>query len=368
MELWGREISRDDLAARVGRLEQVAGVRLVTLADGASRGVRVLEFDVGGGLRFDVLVDRAFDIGACSFRGMPLAWISPVGITGPWYRETPHLGFLRTFGGGLLTTCGLDHTLFPEEDTAEQFAFPPRAVETYPLHGRLSTLPARLVGYGDAWRGGDCVLWAEGEIEQVSVFGERLVLRRRIETVVGSTALTLSDEVANLGYAPTSHMLLYHVNAGWPIVDEGSVLLADSLSVEARGEGSVDDHHLLGPPRLGATEQVFEQRLRPQPDGSASVAVANLVLGLGLYQRFPVDALPYHIVWRMLGRTHYVVGIEPSTNAADGRVAARRRGELVELAPGEVRSSFLELGVLDGREAIDDFAIRVRSRARLFDP
>jgi hypothetical protein len=35
------------LLRRVGRLEQVAGVRLVTLGDGQGRGVRVLEFRTG---------------------------------------------------------------------------------------------------------------------------------------------------------------------------------------------------------------------------------------------------------------------------------------------------------------------------------
>ena len=39
--LRGESISRTALARRTGRLEQVAGVRLVTLADGAARGVRV---------------------------------------------------------------------------------------------------------------------------------------------------------------------------------------------------------------------------------------------------------------------------------------------------------------------------------------
>lgn len=38
--LWNEEISRRELLRRVGGLEQVAGVRLVTLGDGNERGVR----------------------------------------------------------------------------------------------------------------------------------------------------------------------------------------------------------------------------------------------------------------------------------------------------------------------------------------
>ena len=41
-ELDGVHYSRDELLRKVGRLEQVAGVRLVTLGDAVERGVRVL--------------------------------------------------------------------------------------------------------------------------------------------------------------------------------------------------------------------------------------------------------------------------------------------------------------------------------------
>src|SRR5579872_5886852 len=83
-----RSLSRTDLLRRVGGLEQVAGVRLVTLADGSERGVRVLEFRSGSGFEFDVLVDRGFDLGRCAQRGRPLAWVSHTGFPGPWFAAT----------------------------------------------------------------------------------------------------------------------------------------------------------------------------------------------------------------------------------------------------------------------------------------
>ena len=39
-ELFGTRLSRAELMRRVGRLEQVAGVRLVTLGDSLGRGAR----------------------------------------------------------------------------------------------------------------------------------------------------------------------------------------------------------------------------------------------------------------------------------------------------------------------------------------
>lgn len=358
-ELYGRRRTRADLLAHVGRMEQVAGVRLVELSDGNERGVRVLEFRTGTGFGFDVLVDRAFDIGRCELRGAPLAWESSVGFAGPWYAEREGLGFFRTWGGGLLTTCGLDHALFMATDTAEQYTYPPKRTEDFGLHGRVSNIAARLVGYGDRWEGDECVLWAEGEVVQAAVFGETLVLRRRIETRVGESRLTVADEILNSGYATTPHMLLYHINIGFPVVDEGSEVLVPASGVESRGEYPVDGYRTLRAPKRGFVEEVFEHELSTESDGKVPVAVVNRALGLGAYEVFDAGQLPRHFLWRMLGERIYVVGIEPCTNRTAGRLDARERGELIHLEPGETRRYDLELGALDGADAVERFAQRV---------
>jgi hypothetical protein len=48
-----------------------------------------------------------------------------------------------------------------------------------------------------------------------------------------------------------------------------------------------------------------------------------------------------------------VVGLEPSTNRLDGRVEMARRQQIRPLAPGEQRTFEVEIGVLDGRAALD---------------
>ena len=358
-DLFGRSYSRSELRRRVGRLDQVAGVRLLTLGDGGARGVRVLEFRTGSGFAFDVLVDRAFDIGRCELRGVALAWTSAVGVEGPWYHEPEGLGFFRTFGGGLLTTCGIDHALFMAEDTATQYHYPPKQTEIFGLHGRVSNRPARLVGYGERWDGDTCTLWAEGETLQATVFGEQLMLRRRIEAIVGESCLHIHDVVENVGHDLTPHMLLYHVNAGFPVVEEGSELLVTASGVTARGHHAVEGYRTMAAPEAGFVEQVFEHDLIAASDGLSSAAIVNRRLGVGVYEVFRQEQLQHHFVWRMLGEGTYVVGIEPSTNRTAGRLDARERGELIELAAGESRSYDLELGALDGAKEIDDFAARV---------
>lgn len=359
-ELFGLRLDRAELLRRVGRLEQVAGVRLVTLGDGLGRGVRVLEFRTGSGFAFDVVVDRAFDVGRCEHAGRPLNWQSNAGIVAPWYYEPEGWGWFRAWGGGMVVTCGLDHTLGPGEDSAAHFNQPHiRQTVRYGLHGRVGGLPARLVGYGEHWVGDDCVLWAEGEVLQSEVFGEHLLLRRRIEARVGESRFTIHDEVENVGHTLVSHMFLYHCNVGFPVVDEGAELVVPSSRTTTDYGVPIEGYRTLSAPVPNATEACFEHELVPEPDGRVPVAVINRARGLGVYQVFRLDQLPHHTVWRMMGEDTYALALEPSTNRDAGRWDARERGELQWLEPGEVRPYDLEIGALPDATAVEAFARRV---------
>lgn len=359
-ELFGASYRRADLLRRVGRLEQVAGVRLVTLGDGQGRGVRVLEFRTGTGFAFDVLVDRGFDVGRCELGGRPLSWLSGAGVVGPWYYEPDDWGWFRAWGGGMVVTCGLDHTLMPGEDTAEHFNQPHiRKAVRYVLHGRVGGLPARVGGYGERWEGDDCVLWAEGEVLQSAVFGEHLMLRRRIEAKVGESRFMLRDRVTNAGHTLVSHMFLYHCNVGFPIVDEGTELLVPSRATTTDYGVPVEGYQTMSAPVPDATEACFEHELIAEPAGIVPVAVVNRDQALGVYQLFRISQLPHHTVWRMMGEGIYALALEPSTNRDAGRQDARERDELQWLAPGEERRYDLEIGALPGATAIREFEARV---------
>jgi hypothetical protein len=360
----GDRLTRRELARRVGRLEQVAGVRLVTLGDGAERGVRVLEFRTGTGFEFDVLVDRALDVGRCEFRGQALAWLSPPGVVAPWYTEPMGLGWFRGWGGGMLVTCGLDHTLIGGSDAVPEFHQDIRPTEEYGLMGRIGMTPARLTGYGERWDGDECTLWAEGTVRQSAVFGETLELRRRIEARVGESRFKVSDEVVNVGFDPTSHMYLYHVNAGWPVVDEGADYLIPAPDGVPTAPNPSTEYRRLTAPTPSFREECYEHAVLAEPSGTVPVAVVNRRRGLGVYQVYRRDQFPFHTMWRMLGEGAYAVAMEPTTNRDAGRFDARERGELRFLDPGESQGYDLEIGALDGAEAIDAFDARVRQALR----
>jgi hypothetical protein len=354
--LFGRPYTRAELLRHIGRLDQVGGVELLTLADGRERGVRVLEFNTGSGLTFRSLVDRAMDVGPAHYQGCALGWRCNVGFPGPWYFEPEPLGMLRTFGGGLIYTGGLDHIFLPAEDSAEQYGYPIRPKETYPLHGRLTSVPARLASYGARWEGDECELYAEGEIHQVAAYGESLLLRRRISTRIGGRYFSLVDDVENLGFHPTPHMLLYHINPGFPVLDEGSELLFEGEVRPIYKTAEAVPPSPFHGPRQGFVEQAYEIFPRPAADGTVTITLANRRFaggrGLGLYVRYHAAEMPHCILWRMLGEGDYVVGIEPCTNPVTPRAEQRAAGKITFLAPGERRTYHLTIGVLAENETI----------------
>ena len=259
----------------------------------------------------------------------------------------------------MLVTCGLDHTLLGGTDDASNFHQLVRPTEEYGLHGRIGFMPARLTGYGEAWDGDDCVLWAEGVVRQAAVYGEALELRRRIEARVGESRFTVRDEVTNVGFDQTSHMYLYHVNVGWPVVDAGSEYLVPAADGVPVAEYPTKNYRTITGPNEAFPEECYEHDTIPDADGRVPVAVVNRAAGLGAYQVYRKDQFRFHTMWRMLGEGTYGIAMEPTTNRDAGRFDATERGELMFLQPGETRSYELEVGALDGAAAIDSFAARV---------
>ena len=350
----------------VGNLQQLGGTRLVTLEDGPERGVRVVEFRTSSGLEFGVLVDRAMDVGWCRYQGRSIAWHSPVGFVGPWYREPSGLGFLRSFPGGLFATSGLDHILFPEDDPEDTYGYPGRQSSEYGLHGRVSSTPATLRHHGERWDGDDWRLEAVGEVRQAGALAENLVMTRTVSTTMSGSSLVWQDVVRNQGHHTTPHMMLYHINLGAPLLDAACELVAPIREVTFRtptASGDPGEHLEFHGPRRGFVEQAFAHDIACGPGGRATVALLNHAdpdNPWGVVLRYDRERFPYFFQWRYLAEGTYVLGLEPSTNGLTGRAAARASGELTLLEPGEERTYRTELELVEGRTACD----RAREEAR----
>jgi len=354
--LYRQTLTRREVAERSGMLSQFAGVRLMTLGDGVERGIRMLEFRTGSGLRFTALVDRTLDIADCDYKGQAIGWHSPTGFRHPGlhdYEGEAGLGWTRSFSG-LLATCGLDHVLGPAEVPASDYNYPGRTSVKHSLHGRISTIPARLTGYGETWDGDNCVLWAEGIVQQSAVFGEDLHLVRRIEADVGGNAIRIRDRVVNHGFYRTPHMFFYHVNVGHPLLDEGARYLAPIKEVVwAAHAGAAYRKQGVGyrtvpAPCNGFREQVWQHEAEADAAAQVPVAIVNDRIGLGFEVVTRKDQLPCLYQWQNFQAGQYTMGIEPSTHHVLGDVAARERGEMIFLEHGDTRCYEATFRVLDG--------------------
>lgn len=365
----GRTYTRRELAERSGMLSQFAGVRLMELSDGVERGIRMLEFRTGSGLRFTALVDRALDIADCEFKGQAIGWNSPAGFRHPGlheYEGEGGLAWARSFSG-LLVTCGLDHILFMNEVPADTYVYSPKPTVSHSLHGRIGTIPARLTGYGEEWRGDECVLWAEGIVQQSAVFGEDLHLIRRIEADVGGSEIRISDRVVNHGFYKTPHMYCYHINVGHPVLDAGARYLAPITDVvwaahagDAYRQQGVG-YRTLPAPQLDFHEQVWQHELGADANGKQFVALVNDRIGLGFEVATDKAQFPCLYEWQNLQAGQYALGIEPSTNHVLGNNAARQRGEMIWLQHGEERRYDSSFRVLDGAADIAASEARIRA-------
>jgi hypothetical protein len=321
--------SGEALRERVGTLAQVVRVDSFVEAEGPARGARRLRLVNGGGLEIELHPDRALDIGQVTVDGIPVAWISPTTITAPEAYEPQGNGWLRTFGGGLLATCGLDTFGPPSEDAGQVLG----------QHGRIGAQKATIVR-SDATADGIVV---EAVIRQASVFGENLVLRRRISTAAGSDTVRIDDTVTNESFAEQPHLILYHMNLGWPLVDDETTIDIPARSVTPRDADAVAgeaDRTRLGAPTAGFREQVFVHEL--EQNGPTTATITNPARGLEFTLTFSGVELPYLHQWKMVGQGHYVLGVEPANSPHFGRAAARAAGELPVIAAGESVSYSLE--------------------------
>ena len=362
--LFGCQLTRAELVRHVGDVSQLFGVELLEHADGPARGSRTLRFRTGGGLVAEVMVDRGMDVGTMELMGVPLGWRSPTGFRSPWLHEADAedgLGWLRSFTG-LVNTCGLEHIMGPAEEDAEHYRYPHRKRVRHGLHGRIAYTPATLMGYGLRWEGDRCTLWAEGEIRQAAMFGEFLVLTRRIEAEVGGVSITIRDTVENRGFHSTPHAMLYHVNAGYPVVAPEARVVGPirrtRTYVHDPKSTSIGAFEQAAPQRE-FVEQVYEHEVEAAPDGSAWAALVNPAFrhpggteSLGLRVGWDAGSMPAFYEWQNLQEGNYVVGLEPATQLAGSREEWKQRGELRFLEHGESVSYRLELTGLLGRDVL----------------
>ncbi|HEX8038528.1 MAG TPA: aldose 1-epimerase family protein [Chryseosolibacter sp.] len=337
---------------KISNTAQLGGIETSVLDNGPGRGTRIAWINTGTGLRYKVVIDRAMDIADAFYNQHSLSWISHAGITS---REPfSHRGadWLRTFGGGLLTTCGLSHFGPPEADSYGERG----------LHGLISNQAAEIesIVQPDPLQG-KMDMSITGRIKETKIFGPGFELRRTLSGTLGEAMIRIHDEVRNVANTPVPHMLLYHCNFGWPLVDEGTDILWQG-SWQSPNEGGAGNIFREGSPFRTCPAPMEKHRgggeavafIDPAYDdaGQCSCGLYNENLQIAVELRFDKKQLPWLTNWQHWGKGEYVTGLEPGTNPPIGQAKARQQNQLIEIAPGETRSYDLEFEVFDTESSI----------------
>ncbi|WP_319511998.1 aldose 1-epimerase family protein [uncultured Draconibacterium sp.] len=312
----------------IGNINQLWGVRPYELSDGWARKMRAFDVNAGCGLLYTVLPDRGMDISLASFKGNNLVYLTCNGETSPTYYEPEGIGWLHTFSGGLLTTCGLTHLGPPSLDDGENLG----------LHGRYSTIPARQVADCSSWVGDEYHIKLRGIIEEGRLFGNKLRLEREILSVVGQNSIEITDTITNFGNKPSPYTILYHMNLGYPLLSEKSELEIKPLDTSPRDESALsglNDFRQFIEPQENYNEQVFFHKMKGNQDGFTQASLLNIELGIRLNIIFNVNQLPFLTEWKMMGYGEYVLGLEPCNVFVKSRKLLREEGELPYLKPQE---------------------------------
>ena len=297
----------------ISRPEQLIRCEEYTRLQGDGRTLCFERLALPCGLEAIVSWDRCMDIPELRYRGMPVNYCGK-----NEEREDLAVDFSRRFSGGMLYTCGL---LRVGDGDGRQ-----------PTHGRIHMQPSSL---RSVTRTRDAVVLV-GEMREAALFGENLLLRRRMTFDLHAAQICIEDTIENQTPQAQPVMLLYHINLGYPFLNERTrLLLPDGTRSVPVGEEARRDFDRLAvfdPPTPNRGEQDFHHEL-PHPDGMCRLSAVSDGLRFSLSYR--ADTLPYLVEWRCLRAGDYVLGLEPSNNHVDGQ-------PLAQIEPfGEMRTRVL---------------------------
>lgn len=316
----------------IGHDSQIYGIEEHRLVGGKGDGIRLLEIRNGRGLEMTVSLDRAADISRLSCRGVNLSYFSPCGYVAPAYYQPKDSDWLQSFTAGFLTTCGLQAVGTPCIDDGEEL----------PLHGSIANIPAEHVYWFEEEE--DLVVYAV--VKDEVIFGRKLKLDREIRISKKENLFTIQDTIENTGDSRQPFEVLYHMNMGYPLLDEDSIVEIPSKEVTPRDEHAAED---LGnclkmeKPQAGYVERCYYHKF----DRAGKASIFQPKLGQGLSIEFDAEELDGFVEWKMMGVRDYVLGLECGNCYPDGRDVMRKNGMLKYLESGEKKTYVVKVRMFE---------------------
>ena len=262
-----------------------------------------------------------------------MSYMSPCGYVAPAYYDSIGTNWLNSFTAGFLTTCGLNAVGSPCTDEGEEL----------PLHGTIANIPCEHA----YWVEQDGKLIIRGVVKDETLFGRKLRLSREIIVSTEENTFEICDTIENTGDKDEPIEILYHMNMGYPLLDEDSIVTIPAREVVARDAHAANDIENwmhMQKPTLGYQERCYYHKFADKM-GRASIYQPKLNVELSL--EFDSTELDGFVEWKMMGVRDYVLGLECGNCYPDGRDVMRKTKMLKFLQPGETKLYQVKISIND---------------------
>ena len=233
--------------------------------------------------------DNALDIVWVKYKGVNVSFLSKNGL------NDGTRDFVGNFEGGFLYTCGMDNVS--------------ACVDGKPVHGSLHY---KKCDFAYAYEQ-DGVIYVCGEVKETALFGKNLVMKRCF--AVSENAILINDTLENQGYSKADYVLLYHVNYGYPFLDECLEMEIPAIASDPLTEVAATnkaDMFRITAPIDGGEEHVYYHTL-----SEGKVRLVNSERQMAIEMLYNVQDFPFTLEWKSMISGDYALGIEPSLTRFD---------------------------------------------------
>jgi hypothetical protein len=156
-------------------------------------------------------------------------------------------------------------------------------------------------------------------------------------------------------------MILYHINIGWPVLDNSSKILMENSKIkpmndEAKKAGK--KNLLFTKPLSKNTYEIYLCEIKPDSNGLSKVAFINQkfndLSGMGINIKYTQKNLPYLILFKKMTKGEYFCSLEPASSF-ENRSSQRKNKNLGMLKPSEKVTNKLEFEILASNKEIDNY-------------
>jgi len=350
-------LSEKAIPKYTGSMQHFAGLKHYRFIGGLADDVEAIDVRTGAGFNFTVLPGRGMDIAYAYYNDIPISYSSKTGIVGAPYYEYEGMNWIRSFFGGLVTTCGLSNVGPPCIEEHETIG-----TIRHGLHGRISNIPADHLCLKEGWENGAYHMVISGSCHEGCLHAESRTLVREISAEYGAAKLEINDRIRNDAPCQDEIMLLYHINIGYPIVNETTRFIASVRESNPIGVlAGKERYDIFASPVPEYSERCYLLDLNTDHDGFVHFGIVNDSIGIGFALSYNKAALPYFNLWKMLKEGEYVVGLEPCTCPPIGRIQAKQENRLETLLSCETKTTNMIFTILCSKREIADFEKKVRS-------